>query len=167
MTVTWEDTGRNIGSSVGPNISDLTLQVRFNDSAGRLQSALIEHLTAIDRTATAANAMLQKAKDGVPPQEAQEILGNLRGGGGGDNAFTKDAKADQQGFSWPEHKDKKIPAGSSSGKGSKMTVNNGGTLDAPNGFRIVSGGSKIELTPGGILIDGPIVNVKGAPINLN
>ena len=133
----------------------------------RLQSALIEHLTAIDRTATAANAMLQKAKDGVPPQEAQEILGNLRGGGGGDNAFTKDAKADQQGFSWPENKDKKIPAGSSSGKGSKMTVNNGGTLDAPNGFRIVSGGSKIELTPGGILIDGPIVNVKGAPINLN
>lgn len=41
MNVTWEDTGRNIGSSVGPNISDLTLQVRFNDSAGRLQSALM------------------------------------------------------------------------------------------------------------------------------
>ena len=28
VNVTWEDTGRNIGSSVGPNISDLTLQVR-------------------------------------------------------------------------------------------------------------------------------------------
>jgi hypothetical protein len=116
--------------------------------------------------------MLAKAKDGVPPREAQEILGALRGGGGGDNAFTKDAKADQQGFSWPEHTDPKDPtknvkAGSSSGKGSKMTVNNGGTLDAPNGFRIVSGGSKIELTPGGILIEGPTVTVKGTPIDLN
>ena len=28
VNVTWEDTGRNQGSSVGPNISYLTLQVR-------------------------------------------------------------------------------------------------------------------------------------------
>lgn len=28
MNVMWEDTGRDLGSSVGPNISDLTLQVR-------------------------------------------------------------------------------------------------------------------------------------------
>ena len=41
MNVMWEDTGRSVGSSVGPNISDLTLQVRYNDSAGRTQSALM------------------------------------------------------------------------------------------------------------------------------
>ncbi|MEZ4438134.1 MAG: hypothetical protein R3B72_03555 [Polyangiaceae bacterium] len=29
MNVMWEDTGRSIGSSVGPNITDLTLQVRY------------------------------------------------------------------------------------------------------------------------------------------
>ncbi|MDI3288415.1 hypothetical protein [Polyangium sp. 15x6] len=32
--VTWEDTARAKGSSLGPNISDLTLQVRFHDESG-------------------------------------------------------------------------------------------------------------------------------------
>lgn len=41
MSLTWEDTGRSVGSSVGPNISDLTLQVRFKDAGGRVQSALM------------------------------------------------------------------------------------------------------------------------------
>jgi type VI secretion system secreted protein VgrG len=133
----------------------------------RLQSALIEHLTATDRTAASAAEMLSRAKDGEPPPEAADVLGTLRGGGGGDRVFTQDGKAGGQGFSWPENKAKNIPAGQSSGKGSTMTIKNGGTLEAPDGFRIVSGGSKIELTPGGILIDGPVVNVKGSPINLN
>lgn len=31
MNVAWEDTGRSVGSSVGPNITDLTLQVRHRD----------------------------------------------------------------------------------------------------------------------------------------
>lgn len=30
-TVTWEDTGRHLGSAVGPNISDLTLQVQSDE----------------------------------------------------------------------------------------------------------------------------------------
>lgn len=34
MNVTWEDTGRNTGSAVGPNISDMTIGVR--DHVGRL-----------------------------------------------------------------------------------------------------------------------------------
>ncbi|MDC0743705.1 hypothetical protein [Polyangium mundeleinium] len=34
MNVMWEDTGRAQGSSLGPNISDLTLQVRFHDERG-------------------------------------------------------------------------------------------------------------------------------------
>jgi hypothetical protein len=41
MNVMWEDTGRSIGSSVGPNISDLTLQVRYRDSGGSHRSALM------------------------------------------------------------------------------------------------------------------------------
>jgi hypothetical protein len=34
LNVTWEDTGRAEGSSLGPNISDLTLQVRYADPSG-------------------------------------------------------------------------------------------------------------------------------------
>lgn len=41
MNVTWEDTGRAQGSSLGPNISDLTLQVRYRDTGGHVQSALM------------------------------------------------------------------------------------------------------------------------------
>ncbi|MEZ4301430.1 MAG: hypothetical protein R3B70_41230 [Polyangiaceae bacterium] len=41
MNVTWEDTGRSVGSSLGPNISDLTLQVRYRDTGGNAQSALM------------------------------------------------------------------------------------------------------------------------------
>ena len=34
VNVMWEDTGRAVGSSLGPNISDLTLQVRYKDAEG-------------------------------------------------------------------------------------------------------------------------------------
>jgi hypothetical protein len=40
MNVTWEDTGRSVGSSLGPNISDVTLQVRYRDEGG-FHSALM------------------------------------------------------------------------------------------------------------------------------
>ena len=33
LNVTWEDTGRYLGSSVGPNISDMTIQVQQKDQA--------------------------------------------------------------------------------------------------------------------------------------
>jgi len=41
VNVMWEDTGRAQGSSLGPNISDLTLQVRQRDESGRFQSAIM------------------------------------------------------------------------------------------------------------------------------
>jgi len=41
VNVTWEDTGRAQGSALGPNISDLTLQVRRKDEAGQFQSAIM------------------------------------------------------------------------------------------------------------------------------
>ena len=41
VNVMWEDTGRAKGSSLGPNISDLTLQVRHKDASGRFRQALM------------------------------------------------------------------------------------------------------------------------------
>ena len=41
QNVNWEDTGRAMGSALGPNISDLTLQVRHKDESGRFASALM------------------------------------------------------------------------------------------------------------------------------
>lgn len=41
VNVMWEDTGRAQGSSLGPNISDLTLQVRRKDERDAFQTALM------------------------------------------------------------------------------------------------------------------------------
>lgn len=41
VNVTWEDTGRAQGSALGPNISDLTLQVRRKDERGQFVEALM------------------------------------------------------------------------------------------------------------------------------
>ncbi|MEM9192565.1 MAG: hypothetical protein AAGF12_25545 [Myxococcota bacterium] len=57
VNVMWEDTGRFQGSSVGPNISDLTLQVREPLANGRVRTHLlpvIRHPNFSDRTADIA-----------------------------------------------------------------------------------------------------------------
>lgn len=41
VNVMWEDTGRAQGSSLGPNISDLTLQVRRRDENGQFHSSIM------------------------------------------------------------------------------------------------------------------------------
>lgn len=41
VNVAWEDTGRSEGSSVGPNISDLSLQVRLRDEHGGFSGAVM------------------------------------------------------------------------------------------------------------------------------
>jgi hypothetical protein len=41
VNVAWEDTGRAQGSALGPNISDLTLQVRRKDERNQFQSAIM------------------------------------------------------------------------------------------------------------------------------
>lgn len=41
VNVAWEDTGRSQGSALGPNISDLSLQVRRRDESGQFQSAVM------------------------------------------------------------------------------------------------------------------------------
>jgi hypothetical protein len=41
VDLTWEDTGRAMGSALGPNITDLTLQVRNKDPWGNWHTALM------------------------------------------------------------------------------------------------------------------------------
>lgn len=41
VNVMWEDTGRAQGSALGPNISDLTLQVRYRDAQGTFATSLM------------------------------------------------------------------------------------------------------------------------------
>ena len=53
VNVMWEDTGRAQGSALGPNISDLTLQVRRRDESGQFQSSVmpvIRHPNFADKT---------------------------------------------------------------------------------------------------------------------
>jgi hypothetical protein len=53
VNVMWEDTGRAQGSALGPNISDLTLQVRRRDESGQFQSSImpvIRHPNFSDKT---------------------------------------------------------------------------------------------------------------------
>jgi hypothetical protein len=53
VNVAWEDTARAEGSALGPNISDLTLQARYRDAGGAVQTALmpvIRFPNFLDRT---------------------------------------------------------------------------------------------------------------------
>lgn len=54
VNVAWEDTGRAQGSALGPNISDLTLQVSYKDARGHARKGLMPVLrfpNFTDRTA--------------------------------------------------------------------------------------------------------------------
>lgn len=87
VNVMWEDTGRFHGSSVGPNISDLTLQVRENLPTGGLRTHLlpvIRHPNFSDRTADiradklyvrVGNHRRGARLHAVP---LSEVLGNMR-----------------------------------------------------------------------------------------
>jgi hypothetical protein len=59
VNVTWEDTGRYQGSSVGPNISDLTLQVREPVNGG-VQTHLLPVLRHPNFSDTTADIKLDK-----------------------------------------------------------------------------------------------------------
>ncbi|MBX3186381.1 MAG: hypothetical protein KF819_05165 [Labilithrix sp.] len=53
VNVAWEDTGRAQGSALGPNISDLTLQVRRRDENGQFQQSIMPVIRPpnfVDRT---------------------------------------------------------------------------------------------------------------------
>lgn len=87
VNVMWEDTGRNAGSSVGPNISDITLQVREPIPGGGVRTHLlpvIRHPNFSDRTADVrANHMWvrvgnQREGEGLRNVPLREVLSHLR-----------------------------------------------------------------------------------------
>ena len=122
------------------------------EAAKALHAAMIEHLADASAVAEGAgrSAAMVSQMAGTIVESAGQVVpalprasGSESGGGGGDNAFTAD------------------------GKGSKMTIKGGGTIEAPDGLTICSGASSIKIAPSGIVITGPIVEVVGHPIKLN
>lgn len=88
LDVAWEDTGRAMGSSIGPNITDLTLQVRHKDPAGNWHTALMPVLrfpNFTDKTgdipADRFFARVGNQKDGAEGLDTvplTDVLDNLR-----------------------------------------------------------------------------------------
>ncbi len=71
VNVMWEDTGRAQGSSLGPNISDVTLQVRRREDSGQFRSAIMPVIRPpnfVDRTGD------------IPANRFFIRVGNERGG---------------------------------------------------------------------------------------
>ncbi|MDI1434074.1 hypothetical protein [Polyangium sorediatum] len=92
MNVMWEDTGRAQGSSLGPNISDLTLQVRFRDEGSSdFRTALmpvIRFPNFSDRTGD------------IPADRFFVRVGNQKAGGGSiESVPLKDVLKDIRAFS--------------------------------------------------------------------
>jgi hypothetical protein len=86
MNVMWEDTGRFEGSSVGPNISDLTLQVRerVGEQVRTSMLPVIRYPNFTDTTADVKADRLwvrvgnQRAKAGLKAIRLTEVLSNLK-----------------------------------------------------------------------------------------
>lgn len=87
VNVTWEDTGRYVGSSVGPNISDLTLQVREPLGRNRGRTHLLPVVRYPNYSDTTADVRLDKIWVKVGNQHRasrvvsvplSELLGNMR-----------------------------------------------------------------------------------------
>jgi hypothetical protein len=85
VNLTWEDTGRDLGSSVGPNISDLTLQVRETVDGGTRTHLLpvIRHPNFTDKTADLAADKLwvrvgNQSGNGKTAVPLTEVLKNLK-----------------------------------------------------------------------------------------
>src|SRR6185436_10252521 len=72
INVLWEDTGRWEGSSVGPNISDVTIEVQMDDARGGTRTALMPVMRTENFTDKTGDIALEKlmipvgnhAKDG-------------------------------------------------------------------------------------------------------
>ena len=87
VNLTWEDTGRYEGSSVGPNISDLTLQVREPLGAGQDRTHLLPVVRYPNYSDTTGDIAMNKLWIKVGNQSNRsstvavplsEVLGNMR-----------------------------------------------------------------------------------------
>ena len=83
VNVTWEDTGRSKGSSVGPNISDLTIGVR--DTAGMLHPMPVlrfDNFSDVTADVPLDRLFLRVGNERgrtLRPASLKSVLGNLRG----------------------------------------------------------------------------------------
>ncbi len=71
VNVAWEDTGRFYDSAVGPNISDVTIQVPYVDPAGQERLALMPVIRFPNFTDVTAD---------LSPDDFYLLVGNERGG---------------------------------------------------------------------------------------
>jgi hypothetical protein len=86
LNVMWEDTGRSLGSSLGPNISDLTLQVHEKTARGTRTHLLpvIRHPNFTDKTADIAADKLwvrvgnQHSDQKPAAMPLTEVLANMK-----------------------------------------------------------------------------------------
>jgi hypothetical protein len=83
VNIAWEDTGRAIGSSIGPNITDLTLQVRRKLWNGEWSDSLmpvVRHPNFSDRTADvpADRFFLRIGNAGGGPLKTMALMDVLR-----------------------------------------------------------------------------------------
>ncbi len=87
VNVMWEDTGRSVGSSVGPNISDLTLQVREPLGRGNIQTHLLPVIRYPNFSDTTADVRMddlwikvgnQHRRSTVTSVPLREVLANIR-----------------------------------------------------------------------------------------
>ncbi len=87
LNVMWEDTGRSVGSSVGPNISDLTLQVREPLGRGNVQTHLLPVIRYPNFSDTTADIRMddlwikvgnQHRRSTVTSVPLREVLANIR-----------------------------------------------------------------------------------------
>lgn len=79
VELTWEDTGRHKGSALGPNISDMTIQVQqLNPLTGRRKLSLMPVIRYPNFADLSADLPLNRLKVLVRVVSLQELLGNLR-----------------------------------------------------------------------------------------
>jgi hypothetical protein len=81
LNVLWEDTGRWQGSSLGPNISDVTIEVQMDDGQGRKRTALmpvIRHENFTDKTGDVALDKLMIPVGNQAPQSGPLAYVSLR-----------------------------------------------------------------------------------------
>lgn len=88
VNVAWEDTGRAWGSALGPNISDVTLQVRYRGGDGRVERTALMPVVRFpnftDRTADVRRSRLfvrtgnHKPSGKVGSVPLADVLRNLR-----------------------------------------------------------------------------------------
>lgn len=87
INLTWEDTGRYYGSSVGPNISDVTIQVQYEDpQSNGYQLALMPVIRFPNFTDKTADIRLDRffllvgneTGDGLERISLEDYLGNFR-----------------------------------------------------------------------------------------